>query len=56
MMTFMIVTYSQCNLLHTLYHYIDVVVYSRYIIYCTIFIARLMSKNQKYPRRVFNNQ
>jgi len=26
---------TQCNLLHTLYYYIDVVVHWRYIIYCT---------------------
>jgi len=30
-------TVPYCNLLHTLYHYIEVLVYWRYIIYCTIF-------------------
>jgi len=33
-------TQQQCNLLHTLYYYIDIVVYWRYTIFCTIAIAQ----------------
>jgi hypothetical protein len=40
----------QCNLLHTLRHYIDYVVYWRYIMYYTIHIIRFMS-----PRKIFCN-
>ena len=43
----------QCNLLHTFYHYIDVVVYWPYIIHFTIFIAQRDDFCQK-SKAVFN--
>jgi len=47
--------WPQCNPLHTLYYYIDVVVYWRYIIYYTItifFVERDDLSNFRYMQSV----